>query len=51
MATNSPTLKKNQFMRAMHKIAVDVTFTQIIAKKGLKINIKSEIAAMYKEYN
>ena len=30
------TEEKKQFMRDMHKIAVDVTFTQIIAKKGLK---------------
>ena len=28
--------KKKYFMHDMHKLAVDVTFTQMTAKKGLK---------------
>ena len=40
MATNSPTLKgKKEFIQGMHKIAVDITFTKITDKKGIKRKI------------
>ena len=34
----------------MHKIAVDVTFTQITAKRGIKMHGEQAIASMYKQY-
>ena len=40
MAPNSPTLKNKEFMHAIHKIAVDVTFTKMKPKKGIKRHIK-----------
>ena len=43
MAPNSPTLKNKEFMHAIHKIAVDVTFTKMKPKKGIKRHIKREI--------
>ena len=37
-ATNSTTPNfKNDFMHDMHKIAMDVTLTQMTTKKGIKI--------------
>ena len=37
-------------MHDMQKIAVDVTFTKMTSKKGIKIPSKREISAMYKYY-
>ena len=37
-------------MHDMHKLAVYVTFTPIMAKKGIKKHGERELAAMYKEY-
>ena len=37
-------------MRNMHKIAVDATFTQMSAKKGINGRDKRAIPATYKEY-
>ena len=37
-------------MHDMHKLAVDVTFTQMIAKKGIKKHGDRVVASMYKEY-
>ena len=34
----------------MQKLAVDVTFTQIMAKKGTKKHQERMVASMYKEY-
>ena len=34
----------------MHKLAVDVTFTQMTDKKGTKKHGEREVADMYKEY-
>ena len=34
----------------MHKLAVDVTFTLMTAKKGIKKHVERSVAAMYKEY-
>ena len=36
-------------MHVMHKLAVDMTSTQIKDKKGIKNNVEREVAAMYKE--
>ena len=40
--------EKKGFMHAMNKIAVDVTFTQMKAKKGIKKHGSREVAAIYK---
>ena len=40
--------KKKYFMHDMHKLAVDVTFTQMTAKKGIKKHGKRAVAYMYK---
>ena len=40
--------KKNVFMHDMHKLAVDVTFTQITSKKGIKKHGERSVAAMCK---
>ena len=40
METNSSTLKGKKFARDMHKISVDVTFTQMTANKGIQIHVK-----------
>ena len=37
-------------MHGMHKLAVDVTLTQIISKKGINRHGKRSITDMYKEY-
>ena len=37
-------------MRDMHKLAVDVTFTEMTAKKGIKKHGEIVVAAIYKEY-
>ena len=37
-------------MHDMHKLAVDMTSTQIKYKKGIKNNVEIAVAAMYKEY-
>ena len=36
-------------MHEMHKLAVDVTFTQMTAKKGIKKRGEIAVAAMYKK--
>ena len=43
--------KRNKyFMHDMHKLAVDVTFIQMISKKVTKKHRKRALATMYKEY-
>ena len=42
--------RKKCFMYNIHKLAVDVTFTQMTAKKGIKTHGERAVAAMYKEY-
>ena len=37
-------------MHDMHKLAVDMTFTKMTAKKGIKKHGEIAVAAMYKEY-
>ena len=37
-------------MHDMHKLAVDVTFTLIVANKGIKKHGERAVAAMNKEY-
>ena len=37
-------------MHDMHKLSVDVTFTQITAKKGIKTHGERAVEAIYKEY-
>ena len=37
-------------MHDMQKLTVDVTFTYMTSKKGIKIYGGREVAAMYKEY-
>ena len=37
-------------MPDMHKLAVDVTFTLMTAKKGIKKHGEIAVAAIYKEY-
>ena len=34
----------------MHKLAMDVTFTQMTSKKGIKKHGDRAVEAMYKEY-
>ena len=34
----------------MHRIAVDITFTKMTTKSGIKMHSEQIIAAMYKEY-
>ena len=46
--TTSTGEKKKYFMRDMHKIDRGVTFTQVVAKKGIKNHGEREVAAMYK---
>ena len=36
-------------MHYVHKIAVDVTFTQMTAKKGIKRHGEQAVSAMYKD--
>ena len=42
--------RKKCFMYNIHKLAVDVTFTQMTAKKGIKKHGEIAVAAIYKEY-
>ena len=42
--------KKKQFMHNMHKLAVNVTFTHMTAKKGIKRHVERVVANIYKEY-
>ena len=42
--------KKKYFMHDMHKLAVDATFTQMTAKKGIQKHGERAVEAMYKEY-
>ena len=42
--------KKKYFMHDMHKLAVDVTFAQMTAKRGIKKRGEREVVAIYKEY-
>ena len=42
--------RKKDFMHDMHKLAVDVTFTQLVTKKGIKKHGERAASAMYKEY-
>ena len=42
--------KKKYFMHDMHKLAVDVTFTQMTTKKGIQKYGEISVSAMYKEY-
>ena len=42
--------KKKYFMRNMHKLAVDVKFTQIITNRCIKKHREIMVSAMYKEY-
>ena len=37
-------------MHDMHKLAVDVTFTQMTAKKGIRKHVERVVADMYNEY-
>ena len=37
-------------MHDMHKLAVDVTFTQMTARKGIQKHGERAVADMYKEY-
>ena len=51
MKLNSPPALgkgKKYFMRDMQKLAVDVTFTQMTAKKGIKKHGKRAVEDMYK---
>ena len=48
--TTSTREKKKYFMHDMHKLAVDVTFTQITAKRGIKKHGEIAVAYIYKEY-
>ena len=41
---------KKYFMHDMHKLAVDATFTQMTAKKGIQKHGEGAVEAMYKEY-
>ena len=48
--TTSTEENKKDFMHDMHKLAVDMTFTQTTAKKSIKKHGEREAEAMYKEY-
>ena len=51
MTPNSPALKRRKIcFHDIHKLAMDVTFTQMTAKKGIKKDGERELIAMYKEY-
>ena len=52
MTLNSPPKleKRSIFMHYMHKLAVDMTFTQMTAKKSIKKHGERSVLAMYKEY-
>ena len=42
--------RRKTCMHDMHKLAMDVTFTQMTAKKGIKKHGEIAVAAIYKEY-
>ena len=42
--------KSKELMRGMHKIDLDMKFTNIKTKKGIKIRIELVVAAMKMEY-
>ena len=42
--------KKKYFIHDMHKLAVDVTLTEMTAKKDIKKHGEIAVAAIYKEY-
>ena len=42
--------KRKDFMHAMHKLTVDVAFTQMTSRKGIKEHGDILVAAMYKKY-
>ena len=48
--TTSTREKKKYFMHDMHQLAVDATFTEMTAKKGIKKHGEIAVAAIYKEY-
>ena len=48
--TTSTREKKKYFMHDMHKLAMDVTFIQMTAKKGIKKHGEIAVASIYKEY-
>ena len=41
---------KKKIMLDMHKIAVDVTFTLMTAKKGINTHLEQAVSAMNKDY-
>ena len=40
--------KRKQFLHEIQKLAVDVTFIQMTAKKGTNKNVEREVSVMYK---
>ena len=42
--------EKNFFIHDMHKLAMDVTLTQMTSKKGIIKHEERKVAATYKEY-
>ena len=49
MTPNSTALiRRKTFTNDMHKLAVSVMFTQMIAKKGINRYVDRVVAAMYK---
>ena len=42
--------KRKYFMHDMHKLAVDVTFTQTTANKDIKNHVERAVTKMYKEF-
>ena len=42
--------KRKHFMHDMHKVSVDVTFTQMTANKGINKHVERAVADIYKEY-
>ena len=48
MAPNSPALLIRKNIHDMHKLAVDVKFTQMAAKKGIKKHGEILVASTYK---
>ena len=43
-------VKEKKIMHDMHKLTVDVTFTQMTTKKGIEKHGERAVSAMYKEY-
>ena len=50
MTLNSPPALGEYFMCDIQKLAMEVTFTQMTANKGIKKHGERSVAAMYKEY-